>query len=46
MNKISDRLSLSKLYKSEQTRETVRTILSEIFEDKWEHMMKDGSNIR
>ena len=46
MNKKQDIPSLSKLYKSEQIRNTVRTILSEDYEDAFGRLMKEATNVR
>lgn len=46
MSKRSGTVSLTKLYKSPTIRETVRTILTEDFEDAFDRLVKEGNNVR
>ena len=46
MSKRSEAVSLTKLYKSRAIRETVRTILTEDFEDAFDRLVKEGNNVR
>jgi len=46
MDKKSERVSLSKLYKSESIRNTVWDVLSEDFDDSFNRIMDDGKNLQ
>ena len=46
MEKFSDSISLSKLYKSENMRNTVWDILSEDFDDNFDDLINEAKNIR